>query len=378
MKLKRIMALMLMLCCVAEPTCSLAADVGIITADGVNLRQSPDTDSQVMDTLALGQEVEVLAVENGWYRIMHSGGTVGYIRQDYIFSNSSGSRGAYVLDDGTYMRGGPSDNTYVIKQLTAGQGIKIKAIIGEWFFVVADETAGYVYRTHLTLTSSNIASGSMLRSGMEGEEVEKLQRELYSRGFMSKADLSGIYDSATKKAVLEYQRTAGLSSADGIAGAETLNSIYDSTNKLTKENARYTQLKGSVIRLNWFEGGSEWLNKGARFTVVDVRTGKSFRARRFGGWYHADCEPITKEDTAVMKSLEGFSWNRRPIWVNYNGKTVAASMHTMPHMSNPTPSNGFDGHFCIHLYKSKVHENSKECPRHQACENEAYRAGRAK
>ncbi|MBQ4611506.1 MAG: SH3 domain-containing protein [Clostridia bacterium] len=377
MKLKRTVALLLMLCCVLSPASSLAADMGIITADGVNLRESPDTGSSVLDTLSLGQEAEVLAVENGWYRIMLPGGTVGYIRQDYIFSNSSGSRGGYVLDDSAYMRGGPSENTYAIKQLTVGQGVKIKAVIGEWFFVVADETAGYVYRTHLTLTSSNIASGSMLKSGMEGEEVEKLQRELYDRGFMSKSDLSGSYDSATKKAVLEYQQTAGLSSADGIAGAETLNSLYDSTNKLTKENARFTQLKGSVVRLNWFEGGSDWLNKGARFTIVDVRTGKSFRARRFGGWYHADCEPITKSDTAVIKSLEGFSWNRRPIWINYNGKTVAASMHTMPHMANPTQSNGYDGHFCVHLYKSKVHETSAECPRHQACENEAYRAGRA-
>ena len=178
MKLKRIAALLLMLCCMLGAGSALAADMGIITADGVNLRESPDTDSSVLGTLLLGQEVEVLAVENGWYRIMLSGGTVGYIRQDYIFSNSSGSRGAYVLDDSAYMRGGPSENTYVIKQLTVGQGVKIKAIIGEWFFVVADETAGYVYRTHLTLTSSNIASGSMLKSGMKGEEVEKLQREL--------------------------------------------------------------------------------------------------------------------------------------------------------------------------------------------------------
>ena len=219
MKLKRTVALLLMLCCALSPAAAFAADMGIITADGVNLRESPDTESSVLDTLSLGQEVEVLAIENGWYRIMLSGGTVGYIRQDYIFSNSSGSRGAYVLDDGAYMRGGPSENPYVIKQLTVGQGVKIKAIIGEWFFVVADETAGYVYRTHLTLTSSNIASGSMLKSGMEGEEVEKLQKELYSRGFISKANLTGSYDSATKKAVLEYQQTAGLSSADGIAGA---------------------------------------------------------------------------------------------------------------------------------------------------------------
>ena len=256
--------------------------------------------------------------------------------------------------------------------------MRIKAVFGEWFYVVADDATGYVYRTHLTLTGSNTASGSMLRTGKEGEEVERLQKKLYDRGFMSKRDMSGVYDSATRKAVLEYQKKAGLSSADGIAGAETLNSIFDSTNKLTKENATFTKLKGSVVLLDWFKGGSDWLNKGAKFTVTDVRTGKSFRARRFGGWYHADSEPITKEDTAVMKSLEGFSWNRRPIWVTYNGKTVAASMHTMPHMANPTKSNGFDGHFCIHLLNSKVHANSKACPRHQACVQEAYRAGKAK
>ena len=378
MKLKRMAGAAAVLLLLAVCTGALAADTGIITADGVNLRESPDKESNAIGTLELGSEVEVLAVENGWYRIMLKSGTVGYIRQDYIFSNSSGSRGAYVLDDGTYIRGGPSEDTYAVKQLTAGKGVRIKAVFGEWFYVVADDATGYVYRTHLTLTGSNTASGSMLRTGMEGEEVERLQKKLYDRGFMSKRDMSGVYDSATRKAVLEYQKKAGLSSADGIAGAETLNSIFDSTNKLTKENATFTKLKGSVVLLDWFKGGSEWLNKGAKFTVTDVRTGKSFRARRFGGWYHADSEPITKEDTAVMKSLEGFSWNRRPIWVTYNGKTVAASMHTMPHMANPTKSNGFDGHFCIHLLNSKVHANSKACPRHQACVQEAYRAGKAK
>ena len=353
-----------------------AADKGIITADGVNMRESPDKDAGVLFSLSLGSEVEVLAVENGWYRIMLEDDTVGYVRQDYIFDLSSGSRGAYVLDDDTALRGGPGENTYVIQKLSAGQGVKIKSVVGEWFFTVADQTAGYVHRRDLTLTSSSMATGSMLKDGMEGDEVEKLQNELFDRGFIERSGLTGRYDSQTRKAVLEYQQVAGLSSADGIAGAETLDSLYDSSNKLTKENATYTQLKGSVVMLDWFEGGSDWLNKGARFTVTDVRTGKSFRARRFGGWYHADSEPITKEDTAIIKSLEGFSWNRRPCWITYKGKTVAASMHTMPHMANPTTTNGYDGHFCIHLLNSKVHETSKPCPRHQTCVQEAYRAGR--
>lgn len=359
------------------PGANALAEPGAITAEGVKLRERADKDSNALRELALGSEAEILAQEGNWYRVMLPDETVGYVRQDYIFAKGGESRGAYVLDDNTALRGGPDENTYVVARLAAGQGVRVKRIIGEWYFVSANEEAGYVHRQHLTMTTASMAAASMLKQGMEGEEVEKLQQQLYLRGFLGKDGLTGIYSSATRKAVLSYQQAAGLG-ADGVAGAETLNSIYDKSNKLKKETATFTQLKGSVILFNWFKGGSDWLHKGAKFTITDVRTGLSFRARRFGGWYHADVEPITAGDTATMKRAAGgkWSWNRRPIWVTYDGKTVAASMHSMPHMANPTRSNNFDGHFCLHLYGSKVHENSKECPRHQACVQEAYRAGR--
>lgn len=351
---------------------------GQVTADGVNMRAMADKESELISELSLGATVEVIAMEDGWYRVMLND-TVGYIRSDYIFITSGGeSRGAYVLDDGTMLRGGPSETSYVVDELSAGKGVKVKSVIGEWYFVIANEQAGYVHRTQLAMTNSSTASGSMLKLGMEGAEVSKLQMALYDRGFLSKDNLTGRYNSETRKAVLEYQQAAGLPSADGIAGVQTQNSIYDSSNRLEKATATFQQLKGTVVLLDWFKGGSDWLAKGSRFTVTDVRTGLSFRARRFGGWYHADSEPITAYDTAIMKKIAGgkWSWNRRPIWVTYKGKTVAASMHCMPHMANPTPSNNFDGHFCIHLDGSKVHETSRECPRHQACVREAYRAGR--
>ncbi|MEA4969901.1 MAG: SH3 domain-containing protein [Candidatus Pelethousia sp.] len=354
------------------------AESGTITAEGVKLRERADKDSNALRELSLGSEAEVLAQSGGWYRVMLPDETVGYVRQDYIFIQSGGSRGAYVLDDGAALRGGPDENTYVVQPLVAGQGVRVKRIVGEWYFVSASDQAGYVHRKHLTMTTASMASASMLKQGMEGEEVEKLQKELNRRGFLGNDALTGTYSSATRKAVVEYQQAAGLGSADGVAGAETLNSIYDSTNKLKKETATYTQLKGTVILLNWFKGGSDWLHKGAKFTITDVKTGLSFRARRFGGWYHADSEPITANDTAIMKRIAGgkWSWDRRAIWVTYGGKTVAASMHCMPHMADPTKSNNFDGHFCVHLLGSKVHETSKECPRHQACVQAAYRAGR--
>lgn len=351
---------------------------GQATADGVKLREEPDKESTVLAELNCGDEVEVLGEDGNWYKVMYNGSVIGFIRKDYLFVNSTGSRGAYVNADGTALRGAPSEDSYVVMTLTAGQGLKVKALLGEWYYAIVDAYAGYIHRTQLSISSSTVAGTGMLKQGMEGAEVTKLQQALYDRGFLTKKDnINGSFDSTTRSAVMEYQKAMGVS-ADGIAGAVTLDSIYDSSNKLEKANADFYKLKGTVVLLDWFKGGNEWLAKGARFTVTDVRTGKSFRARRFGGWYHADCEPCTSYDTAIMKSLEGFSWNRRPIWVTYNGKTVAASMHTMPHMVNPTPSNGFDGHFCIHLLNSKVHENGKVCPRHQACVQEAYRAGRKK
>ncbi len=354
-----------------------APEMGQVTADKVNLRKEPNTDCEILAEVPGGTEVEVLGKDGTWYRVLYEGSVVGYIRQDYLFVNSTGSRGAYVKSDGAALRGGPSEDSYVIAELTVGQGVRVRALLeGEWFYASANDQSGYVHRSYLEITSSSTASIGMLKQGMEGEEVEKLQNALYDRGFLSKSGVTSMYSSETRKAVLEFQQACGLS-ADGIAGAETLNSIYDSNNEIEKDNADFYKLKGSVVLLDWFEGGDEWLHKGSKFTVIDVRTGKSFRAQRFGGWYHADSEPITKSDTLVMKSLEGFSWNRRPIWITYRGRTVAASMHTMPHMANPTQSNGFDGHFCIHLDGSKVHENSKECPRHQACVYEAYKAGRA-
>lgn len=346
------------------------------TTSSVNFRSLPNTDCEVIDQLEPGERLRVLAYEDGWYRVMR-GNVVGYIRGDYLFVNSNGTRGAYILEDGVLLRGAPSENAYAVKSLTGGQGVKIKAMIGEWCFILADDYCGYVLYEQLKMTQGTSAEGTQLYIGMEGTDVRKLQQELYRRGFLSKADISGVFGAKTRTAVMEFQKLADLS-VDGRAGVDTQNAIYDSTNNITKANAVYNQVKGTVELLNWFEGGSDWLARYSVFTVTDVRTGLSFRARRFGGWYHADSEPLTAADTAIMLRAAGgkWTWNRRPIWITYRGRTVAASMHSMPHMANPTPSNNFDGHFCIHLYKSKVHENSKECPRHQACVMEAYRAGR--
>lgn len=208
-------------------------ETGQIMADGVKVRKSPDTKSDALTELNCGEAVTVLAEDGNWYRVKF-GDVLGYVRKDYVFTNSAGSRGAYAVSDTAVLMGAPSQNSYVVCSLAAGQGLKVKALIGEWYYAVVDSHAGYIHRTDVTISSSAVAGMGMLKQGMKGEEVMKLQRALYDRGFLTKDNISGTFTSQTRKAVMEYQQAMGLS-ADGIAGSATLSTVYDSSNKLEKQ-----------------------------------------------------------------------------------------------------------------------------------------------
>lgn len=97
----------------------------------------------------------------------------------------------------------------------------------------------------------------------------------------------------------------------------------------------------------------------SKFTVRDVLTGKEFRVQRRAGSRHADVQPLTKNDTKIMKEIYNgkWSWKRRAIIVIDQKKKIAASMHGMPHGAGAIKNN-FPGHFCIHFYGSTTHRRN--------------------
>lgn len=138
----------------------------------------------------------------------------------------------------------------------------------------------------------------------------------------------------------------------------------------TKENSDTSSNK--VEYLDWFKEVRYIFEKGEEATVTDVETGKSFRVRRLYGGNHSDTEPLTAEDTKIMKSIYGgsWSWDRKAIIVtvkddNNVERNIAASMNGMPHGGEAINNNGMKGHFCIHFKNSKTHSGSRVDPGHQ-------------
>ncbi len=143
--------------------------------------------------------------------------------------------------------------------------------------------------------------------------------------------------------------------------------------------------------LDWFTEAQYVIPINADFTVTDLTTGKSFKARRTVGSGHADCEPLTASDTAIMKEIWGgsFNWNKRSVLIKYKGRTIAASAAGMLHAGNENAAGGdwtswrsdnygagtnYDyvkgnnahGHFDLYFYNSIGHSSPTTNKTHQA------------
>lgn len=113
---------------------------------------------------------------------------------------------------------------------------------------------------------------------------------------------------------------------------------------------------------------ANWLfNHQSTAVIKDLETGITFNVYRIGGGSHADCEPLTADDTAIMKSLFGgeWSWQVRPVILQYQGREIAASMAGMPHAFDTVSGNNFNGMFDIHFLNSRTHNTDSKDPNHQ-------------
>jgi len=144
-----------------------------------------------------------------------------------------------------------------------------------------------------------------------------------------------------------------------------------------------------IETLDWWKEARYVFKRNSIAEVTDVSTQKSFKVKRTMGSNHADAEALTLEDTQIIKNIwGGFSWERRPVIVEIDGRKLAASMSAMPHagidsapafkvISNRSvgygrgenldviKDNGMDGHFDIHFLNSTRHKDGKKDPEHQ-------------
>ena len=266
-------------------------------------------------------------------------------------------------------------------------------------------------------------AADLLHIGSQGALVREVQNYLYQLKYLRSLP-TGYYGAMTSKAVQSFQMEYHLN-ADGKINQDTLE-ILRATFKDRNVATQYTVLAGDtlpeiaakfktsvaeiivknnlhddqitegqalLIPINNYRqiasrGGTRGIqeipwsimnklwNVGEIVKVVDIQSGKSFQAKRYGGVYHADTEPMTKQDTQTMLDIYGghWSWDRRAVIVECRNLYISASMNGMPHGGETIHDNGFRGQFCIHFLGSRVHKSGKVDTTHQSMVEEALNA----
>lgn len=186
-------------------------------------------------------------------------------------------------------------------------------------------------------------------------------------------DLIGVFRKGTVVNVYTYVK-------DGwsMVGYEGIGGFVKSSYLVSEEEFRNPPKEESRIELlDWWKEAKRAFTIGVNARVYDVRTGLSYYVRSFSNGSHADVEPVTKEDTAIMKRTYGgrWSWDPRPVFVTINGRTFAAAINGMPHGGGVNNSNGMNGQVCLHFRNSTTHNGNRSYERDfQAAVLEAWSA----
>ena len=229
--------------------------------------------------------------------------------------------------------------------------------------------------------------------GATGDAVLRLQQAL--RNLRYTVTINGTYDETTRAAVLAFQKRNGRA-PDGIAGVNTQTQLYtgdcvtgdtalpdENQNGGTGNNGASFgngPAKSQIKLQMWYTEIKPTIKSGQTVLVYEPSSGSSFRLRFYSLGRHADSEPLTAQDTAIMKAAWGgkFSWDEKPVYVLLpSGTWVLASMHCMPHLSGSIKDNDFDGHLCVHFPRT-MEETAKLDPkngvRHQKDIRKAWKA----
>ena len=267
------MALMICILAVEIPVSTAAAEemevvesypYTTVTRDTVNLRASRSVRATLLKKIPQGAEITVTANSGTWAEVEYNG-VSGYVKNEYIVLKEvkkvratptptpvpslspeeseaeyrvleKGSEGAEVkalqeaLLELGYLKGtadgkfgAATENAVLLFQQANGYPTTGVMDANAQAFLYAGKPKNAAGTATKVRTLSPV-SGATMKTNATGDAVRELQAQLKVMGYYN-GDVTGIYDTATKKAVIAFQKKNGLT-ADGIAGAETQKLLF--------------------------------------------------------------------------------------------------------------------------------------------------------
>lgn len=197
-----------------------------------------------------------------------------------------------------------------------------------------------IYSNYIQATDNNNAVETLSKLGSKGDEVRRIQKKLKDLGYYN-GSVDGIFGSATKKAVIAFQKNCGIT-ADGIAGPKTLKYLGLETSSST--TGKYSQsdiellakLIAAEARGESYIGqvavGAVVLNRVAHASFPDSIAGVIYQKGAFScindsNWSVSATETSRK---AARDCINGWDPSGGAVYYFNPRKTNDAFMHSRP------------------------------------------------
>ncbi|MBE5814002.1 MAG: hypothetical protein E7320_02185 [Clostridiales bacterium] len=409
-----------------------------------------------------------------WYKVKLTSGLIGYVRSDCATTSSTTGGNGPVTSKKFICLPTATD---MVPTIGVDEG-RVNVPAGTVLMMVATTTTtlngveycrlyykGAPYYAKYSQVSSGIMDDTSLAAHVLGLWNQPLNDKFYDDntlvgdvrvyamqvalnvlGYYT-GDLDGTYGSASKAAVSNFQRYQQGLEVDGVMGAKTWPVLTAKAKLVSNGSTTYdpdhTTGNGSAVepefgtvykvvkaKWNYDDNGGELFPKSTTAQVMDVETGKVFTIYRWSGGNHADCVPLSTNDTRIMCQIAGAKyqdkspsssqlklikndikndnktycwpdyngtlggtdigakWDRRAAWLNVNGTVYCVSIYGYPHgwmdIQNGVlresaftkrhfeKKNNFYGMICVHFVGSKTHGGASINSEHQAAIDKAY------
>lgn len=212
------------------------ADIAVAQVNHyVNVRQEPDTESEILGKLYDKSAATVLeTTEDGWYRIT-SGNVNGYVKAEYVvvgdeeLARSVGTRLATVTTTTLFVRTEPTTEAKVLTMLPDGDDVVVTDESTEgWAKVSTADGDGYVALDYVTLSTEYIHAESkaeeearLAREEAERQAAARAAEEARKAREVEAARAAAEQEAARKAAEKQEVKKSGAGSSAAAGGSST-------------------------------------------------------------------------------------------------------------------------------------------------------------
>lgn len=127
-------------------TAANAASLGMVTASGVNIRNSNSTEAAVISKADNGEQINVISDLDGWFKISSPDGSEAYVTSQFVkITQADGTVNSQAVN----IRTSPSTDAEVAGQATTGDLLSVSGVAGDWYEVLYNGSKAYVHKDFL-------------------------------------------------------------------------------------------------------------------------------------------------------------------------------------------------------------------------------------